>query len=63
VRYFFVKIAGPKLLNFISPFMRDLHSYATFKNAYKASLFTMHNLIGFDCYSDLFTLVRLFGLS
>ena len=43
VRYFSVKIAGPKLWNSVSPCMGDLHSYATFKNAYKASLLNMYH--------------------
>ncbi len=42
VRYFSVKIAGPKLWNSISPCIRDLRSQATFKNAYKAFLLNMY---------------------
>jgi len=43
VRYFSVKIAGPKLWNSISASIRDLCSQTTFKNAYKSFLLDVYH--------------------
>ena len=42
VRYFSVKIAGPKLWNSISDSIRDSRSQTTFKNAYKSFLLDLY---------------------
>jgi len=42
VRYFSAKIAGPKLWNSISAYIRDSRSQTTFKNAYKSFLLDLY---------------------
>src|SRR6218665_407313 len=42
VRYFSVKIAGPKLWNFISASIRESHSQTTFKNACKSFVLDLY---------------------